>query len=193
MSYGLIYKIRNKQTNEEYVGQTTTSVQKRFASHCNEKRNRHISNSIQKYWKENFEINTIAVANSQEELNDLEKYYVKHHNTMYPNGYNHRAGGNQNGICSDELKKKISNSKMGKPNLKRRGEPRSQDYREKISKGLNGKQIKATNLTTGEVKIYQTVNSTREDGFNPSNVVSICKGSYRKHSKGWKFEYILES
>jgi group I intron endonuclease len=194
MSYGKVYKIKNLVNGKEYVGQTTSSVDQRFKMHCTEKRNRHISNAIRNYGKENFEIVVVAEASNQVELNDLERHYVLQFDTMYPKGYNHRAGGNQNGICSDELKRKISLAKKGKPNPKRLGEFVPEERRIRISRSLNGKQIKAVNLSTGEIKIYETAHSTKQDGFNPSNVVSICKGnSKRTHSKGWSFEYLTQN
>jgi group I intron endonuclease len=190
----IIYLLENKINNKRYVGQTTRSIDERLRDHCTEKRNRHISNAIKTYGIENFEITILCKCSSQEELNQKEIDYVKELNTMHPNGYNHRAGGNQNGICSDELRKKISLAKIGKPNLKRRGEIRTENQRVKISRGLGGKAIKATNLSTGEIKVYDTAHSTIKDGHNPSNVVSICKkNSYRTHSKGWKFEYVKEN
>jgi len=179
----------------DYVGQTTKSdISLRFADHCKEKRNRHISNAIQKYGKENFKLELVAEASSQEELNLLEVKFVIEFNTLFPNGYNHRAGGNQNGICSDDLKKKISVTKAGKPNLKRRGEVRTQEQRNLISKSLGGQQIKATNLITGKSFILQTAHEGKQYGFNPSNIVSICK----KHGRRFKtrnhtFEYISQA
>lgn len=190
MSYGKIYKIRNNLDGKEYVGQTTKTVESRFKGHCEETRNRHISNAIRSYGKDNFTVETVALANNQDELNELERLYVEMFNTMFPGGYNHRAGGNQNGVCSDEMRSKISKARSGQPLLKKRGEHRSEEYRLKISKGLGGKEIKATNLSTGEVKVYKTAHSTRKDGFNPSNVVQICK-KVRTASKGWTFEYIF--
>jgi len=191
--YGSIYKITNKVTGKEYVGQTTRSLISRFNSHLTEKRNRHISNSIRQYGKENFEFVEIFVAFDKEELNNAEIFFVQHYNTLYPNGYNHRAGGNQNGICSDELKKKISAAKVGKPNLKRRGELRSKEQRLSISRTLGGQNIIAINLKTNEIKVYETAHATKKDGHNPSNVVQICKrASYRTHSKGWAFMYESE-
>jgi group I intron endonuclease len=192
MIYGHIYKITNQINNKEYIGQSTQEIEKRFKQHCVDKRNRHISNAIRKHGKENFVIIIIASAENQEQLNDLEQHHVITSKTMYPNGYNHRAGGNQNGICSDKLKQKISDAKTGKPILKRRGEVRSQKQRLQISRGLGGKSILASNVNTGETKVYLTAHSTRLDGHNPSNVVQICKKSSlsRTQSKGWKFEYI---
>jgi group I intron endonuclease len=193
MKYGLIYKITNKINGKSYVGQTTQSISKRFSDHCYETRNnRYVSNSIRKHGKENFIVEEIAIANNQNELNELEVYYVDLHQTMYPNGYNHRSGGKQNGKCSDELKRKISQAKIGKPNYKRRGELRSEEQRIKISRGLGGKPIRMINLKTNEVSILQTAHEGEKYGFNPSNIVQICKKSNpsRRTSKGYTFEYI---
>jgi group I intron endonuclease len=191
--YGSIYLITNKHTGRQYVGQTTRSISERFADHLVEKRNRHVSNSIRKYGKDSFVVEEVFVSFDKEGLNNAEIYFVEKYNTLYPNGYNHRAGGNQNGVCSDELKKKISLAKTGKPNLKRRGEFRSETQRMQISRSLGGQNIIAIHLATGEIKVYKTAHSTKEDGHNPSNVVQICKkSSYRTVSKGWTFVYESE-
>lgn len=189
--YGSIYKITNKLSGKIYVGQTVNKVEDRFYEHRTEKRNnRHISSSLKKHGVDNFLMEEIYIAFCKEKLNSAEVLFVSKFNCLSPNGYNHRAGGDQNGICSEELKQKISNAKMGKPNFKKRGEARSTDYRMKISKGLGGKTIKATNKYDGRVIFYSTAHETRLDGHNPSNVVQICKKtSYRTHSKGWIFEY----
>lgn len=191
MRHGIIYLLTNKTTNEKYVGQTTRDMKERLSDHVTEKRNRHVSNAIRKYGLDSFKVDELCSCKNQHDLNEMEKYFVEHFRTLYPNGYNHRAGGNQNGICSTELRKKISEAKMGVPNLKRRGEIRTQEQRLKISKGLGGKRIIAENLDTKEIKIYNTAHETRNDGHNPSNVVSICK-QRRTHSKRWTFKYIVE-
>lgn len=191
MRYGSIYLIKNLVTEKLYIGQTTNGVSDRFKDHCTEKRNRHISNSIQTYGKHNFEYIELYVSFSLKDLNEKEVFFVKHFNTLYPNGYNHRAGGGQNGICSEELKRKISLAKTGKPNLKRRNEIRTQEQRVLISRGLGGQEIVAVNVKTGETKIYPTAQATRFDGFNPSNVVQICKRKTgRLKSKGFFFHYL---
>ena len=43
-----------------------------------------------------------------------------------------------------------------------------------------GKPIIGTNLITGEEKYYQTLNSTRADGFHPGDVCRVLKGQRTK-------------
>lgn len=192
--YGIIYLLTNKKTGKQYVGQTTRPADIRFRDHVGDRRNRHISNAIRKYGKEQFELEVIASCLTKEALNEAEIYFVNAYRTLHPQGYNHRAGGDQNGVCSAELRAKISKAKTGKPNLKRRGVPVSQMQKLQISRTLGGKAIKAVHQVTGEVKYYPTAHSTKVDGHNPSNVVSICKrNSYRTHSKNWVFSYIETS
>lgn len=190
MNYGNIYLITNTVNGKQYVGQTTGTVLSRFNDHCLEKRNRYISNAINSYGKDNFTVETIATAKNQKELNDLEVKFVKLFDTMSPNGYNHRAGGGQNGICSDELKASISAAKIGVPNPKLKGRIISDSQRLQISKTLGGQPIVAVNMVTRDVIVYPTVNATKNDGHNPSNVVTICKrNSKRQVSKGFTFFY----
>lgn len=190
MKYGIIYKLKNLINGKEYVGQTTKDFSHRLKQHINEKRNRHVTNAIRTYGIENFEVDVLCTCFSKESLNNAEIYFVNFFQTMYPNGYNHRAGGDQKGICSEETKRKISLNKKGKPNLKRRGEVRSLKQRLDISRTLGGQKIVAVNLITKEIKYYETVTDTKKDGHNPSNVVQICKNTgRRKHSKNWTFYY----
>lgn len=54
---------------------------------------------------------------------------------------------------------------------------------------LMRRPIRATCLETGEVKIYESIQSTKKDGFDTSTVSKIAK-STRKSHHGWKFEYL---
>lgn len=193
MKYGTIYKITNLINGKEYVGQTTGSVLDRFNDHCVEKRNRHISNAIIKYGKSNFKVEQIASAFSKESLNDLEVHFVQQFNTMFPNGYNHRAGGNQRGICSEQTKLNISKAKRGKEIQALKNRIISNEQRYQISKTLGGKRIIGISVLQDEVLVFETAHSTREYGHNPSNVVQICKKKGRRRiSKGFYFFYFDE-
>ena len=51
------------------------------------------------------------------------------------------------------------------------------------------KKVKAVNLITGEVRIYDSTNQTKRDGFTQNHVSRCCNGLAIQH-KGWKFSYI---
>ncbi len=191
--FGSIYKITNKETGMVYVGQTTGAVRRRFLAHGAEKRNRHISNAIRKYGVDNFHVEELAIAFDLQALNELEVYFLELYNCMYPNGYNHRVGGNQCGYCSDETKRKISNSKKGKEILKLKNRKFSADFRMRVSRTLGGQPIVAVSITDESLIVFPTAHSTRAYGRNPSNVVQICKKSTgRTISKGYKFYYLKD-
>jgi len=111
----LVYKIINKINGKTYIGQTTRSIEDRWIEHCkpaNELRS-YISNAIQKHGKENFVIEELSKAVTQEELDALESKLIETHRTMSPNGYNLRMGGS-GGALSEEVKLKISMTSKGK-------------------------------------------------------------------------------
>lgn len=113
----IIYKISNLINNKIYIGQTIESIEKRWKRHTwKSTQNRNamiITDAIVKYGKENFIIEEIDTADSIEELNYKEEYYIKYYNCISPNGYNIKYGGN-NKRLSEETKLKISISNKGK-------------------------------------------------------------------------------
>lgn len=129
----IIYKITNKINNKIYIGQTIESLEKRWSRHnwkCTKSRNAMaITNAIIKYGKENFIIEQIDYANTIEELNNKEVYYIDYFNTMSPNGYNLKTGGD-NKRLSDETKKKISEGNKGKK--------RTEETKKKLSDSHKG-------------------------------------------------------
>lgn len=110
----LVYKVTNKINGKSYIGQTTGSLRKRWNEHC--RSSSHcvvLSNAIQKYGKESFSIELLNRFNSLHDLNEAESEYIILFNTLAPNGYNLRKGGD-NSLHSTESKQKISNAKRGK-------------------------------------------------------------------------------
>ena len=92
-----IYKITNLLNNKCYIGQSI-QIEKRFAQHKSPyERNRHpelpLYKAIEKYGIENFSFEVIEEC-KQEELDEKEKFYIKHFQSMcHQNGYNILAGG----------------------------------------------------------------------------------------------------
>lgn len=115
---GIIYCYTNKINNKKYIGQTINPEQRKIqhkSSAFNEKDkdyNTILHRAFRKYGYENFIYEIIAIAETVEELNKLEKFYIKHWNTQTPNGYNILEGGlNASRPKGQETRKKLMESK----------------------------------------------------------------------------------
>lgn len=90
-----IYKITNTINNKIYIGVTSRAIEERFAEHksrIEERNNIHLYQAMEKYGRENFIIEIIDTANTNEEMFEKEKYYIKLYDS-YNNGYNMTLGG----------------------------------------------------------------------------------------------------
>ena len=68
-------------------------IARRWMTHKSNSRKSPLTNSIKKHGAHNFKIEEIALATSMEEMHKLEIYYIKHFNSLHPNGYNLSTGG----------------------------------------------------------------------------------------------------
>jgi group I intron endonuclease len=122
--YCEIYKITNNITNKCYVGQAVSHILnhkkyrpygsfRRFNGHVSEaystKKNQchYLNNSIRKNGKDNFKVEILEYCEIKE-ADEREKYYIKKHNTLFPNGYNLNSGG-LSSSHTEESKKRVSN------------------------------------------------------------------------------------
>lgn len=142
----IIYKITNLINNKIYIGQTIRTLKRRWLAHCHIKSTTfYIGKAIQKYGKENFTIEEIDKASSQEELNDKEKYWINHYNSTDSNiGYNLREGGDKFKM-SKETKNKISLANKGK-----KKPPISEKTRMKMSEARKGKPLSKESILKRE-------------------------------------------
>lgn len=111
-----IYRIINKKNGKIYVGQTIRSIEERWGGHCSsalKDSNNLFHNAINKHGKDSFEIEELAKASTQDELDKLEDFYIKSNNTLHPHGYNLKTGGSNGAVYSDISKEKMSKSKLG--------------------------------------------------------------------------------
>ena len=96
--YGYIYKRQNNINGKVYIGKHRHSLpQLDYNYHGSGKL---LTQAISKYGEENFTYELVDTADSLEELNELEKYYIQKYNTVTPNGYNISTGGD--GGCGFE-------------------------------------------------------------------------------------------
>ena len=107
------------------------SVHARFRRHISDakkgKIDTHFTRAINKYGEENFVYETIDTASTREELTEKEKYWIDYYNSCDA-GYNTSPGGYPCGGNTyyrvenlDEIKKKLSLSKLGGKNPHSRG------------------------------------------------------------------------
>ena len=96
----IVYKITNKLNGKVYIGQTTEGIEKRWKRHCGYQINdgTYFHNAIKKYGAENFTIEIIDKAKNQEELNELEFFYINKYNN---NCYNTKFENNKCGYVSN--------------------------------------------------------------------------------------------
>ena len=85
-----IYKITNKINGKSYIGQSN-NIQRRFKEHIY-KNELAIEKAIHKYGFENFTFEILEECQI-EDLDRLEKYYIKKYNTYKDYGYNCNEGG----------------------------------------------------------------------------------------------------
>lgn len=105
--YGIIYKVLNINNNKIYIGQTIKSLEERKFYHYYRANNKlnintHFINALRKYPKTDFIWSIIDTAETKEELNNKEIYWIKYYDSIN-NGYNIQQGGNLTGYNSDEF------------------------------------------------------------------------------------------
>ena len=179
----IIYKITNIQNNKVYIGQTKESIKKRFSRHMGYQALEHDTKfyrAIRKYGKENFLIEEIDSATTQEELDEKEVYWINFFDSVN-SGYNSNA--NKGRVGGDTLtnhpdlvaiRKKISESKMGDKN------PRA-------------RQVKAINILTKEEIVFGSACECARK-LNFTNHACISKRALGQikspYQKQWLFEYL---
>lgn len=122
---GKIYKLENIQNGKVYIGQTSKTLFERFQAHANAAKsgsNLKLSRAIRKYGKESFVISEIDSAETKEELNAKEIYWIDFYDSLN-SGYNMTLGGEGGNTyiskTEDELKEiknKISLANRGANN-----------------------------------------------------------------------------
>ena len=127
---GIIYCYTNLINDKKYIGQTYSEKTRKSAFNCKKTyttsrksggKLSHFDAALKKYGKENFsytiiqEIDCPTLEELVTQLDNLEKYYIKYFDT-FNNGYNSTTGG-RDGLLSEETKKKIGESLLGRPML----------------------------------------------------------------------------
>ena len=178
----IIYKATNIINNKVYIGQTIHQLSVRKSQH--ERSHEYgyktaFSNAIRKYGKENFKWEVIYEADSIEELNEKESYYIEYYKSLVTeNGYNLKGGGGNN-FLTEEVKNKIGEAQLGEKN----------HMFGKTGK-LNSTSKKVINITTNMI-FGSASEAARYDKANFSHLCAVCRG-LRGSTKGNVYRYLDE-
>jgi group I intron endonuclease len=169
----VLYVITNTINEKVYIGKTN-NIRTRKNSHFAKLRNgdhynSHLQHAWNKYGEDNFKFETFLKTDTDEELMELEKYYIrlsKSHNPDY--GYNLTFGG-EGGRFTDEMKLIISKrfkgvlksaehkKKIGEAHKKNpywKGKKQSEHTR--LLKSIHGKNQKQSDFTKKKRALRQT-------------------------------------
>jgi group I intron endonuclease len=171
--------IKNKLNGKIYIGQTIRkNIYDRWRQHKTCKKDTigsYLYNAYMKYGIDNFEYKIICIC-FDEDCNEFEENYIKKYNSIYPNGYNLKPGGNNNKMnqevklllkekskgrishnkgknMSDEQKEKLRNAALywhstNKISVK-------DETKNKISESLKNFYIENKNINSRSIKVEQ--------------------------------------
>lgn len=204
----IIYKITNLINGKVYIGQTTRTLEERMNEHYR-KSDIVVDKAIQKYGRENFSTEVVDDADSIEELNEKEIYWIRKYDSILPLGYNQCNGGNNTvGFHHrEESKRRMSDSKkilfIGESNPFF-GKVHSSESKKKMSEKrlgmshLTKEQVKklreshfirkVKNIDTGEV-FNSIKEASKTYGLKETHITRVCKGR-RKRTGGFRWEYV---
>lgn len=155
-----IYGIKNRASGKWYIGQSI-QIEIRLRHHLTSLRrsdhpNAYLLRAYKKYGEEQFEF-VLLESTTRELLGEREKYWITFYQSLSDdNGYNLETGGNLNKEVSLARRIRSSLSQRGRPHkhcgrrhseetrkrisLSKLGRPRSPELREKLSKYWTGKK-----------------------------------------------------
>ena len=201
-----IYRIYCKISKKSYIGQTCLEDwTKRISCHFFKSYTKcpALKAAILKYGYEAFDYFLIEKVNNQKEADQKERFWIKAFNSLSPNGYNLKDGGQfGGGVYTDESRQKL---KGRIPWNKGKSMPERTEHHKKML-SLNAKKLnldrnfiisrekqkrKIICLTTN--KVYNSVSDlSREIETSTSNICKHLKGEI-SHVKGRKLRYLENS
>lgn len=171
--YGIVYKATNTVTGRFYIGQTKTTLSKRWSKHCSDARRGAgwvLADAIRKHGAGAFVLKVLEECADKQALNAAEVFWIE---TLRP-AYNACAGGGGLGSPTPEVRKKISLAMKGlkrsdvtKKNMSaaQKGHTVSESTREKLRARFKGVVLRKSAVSTLERQ--QTANRNRARRIHP--------------------------
>lgn len=178
----IIYKVTNKVSGKIYVGQTIHSLEKRRKQHEESALGGYnemvFGRALKKYGVENFEWEIIDTAETVDELNEKEIYWIDKLESLidYGHGYNCNKGG-KNGKHSEYTKKAIGDAQRGELN-----------HAYGKTGALNPSSKKVIDLST-DIIYESAIQCGLKTGLCSSKISAVCRGD-RGSTGGKVFRYL---
>lgn len=122
MRYGAIYVVENLATGRVYVGQTTTTIARRWCSHLSEARRGKFDfplyRAIRKHGPEQFSVSEFAEASCQVELDALEIETIRRLGSLVRDGGYNLSTGGKGGKLSPETRRKMGDARRGEKHFR---------------------------------------------------------------------------
>jgi group I intron endonuclease len=179
-----IYKIVNKNNGKIYVGKTNRSLEERFSGHiksAKNKVNRYLYDSMNHHGYHSFEIIEIETCNSDEQLNEREKFWIKELNSLYPNGYNMTEGGDGGNTLKSwsEEERKLLYKMQGN---KRRGK-RPPEFSQTMSEASKKRELEKSEEKKKEVS--QKISKTLKEKYSSGEIKAVTPVFHGKEHPGF--------
>lgn len=205
-----IYCFTNKINNKKYIGQSV-DIKQRWRLHKtsafspdNKDYNSYFHNALRKYGWDNFNKEVLTEC-TKEELNELEKYYIKKFDTCNrENGYNLTYGGDSSihidtykdnilslwnkGLKCIEISKEVGLSSYTiSEKLKRYGI----SSEEILYRSKNMKPVIQLTLDGIEIARFKSAKEASDiTHINKGHIIDVCNNK-RKQTCGYKWQYII--
>lgn len=179
---GCVYRARNKKSGRSYIGKTTKTLSARKHDHqrsAEKGRKTIFYNAIRSYGWNNFSWKVLACSNSPDELNRLEKEFIKKFNSSGLDGYNMTDGGDGGATITGRHRSKKTRKKISQS---RKGIEFSDETKEKLRQASLGK--KASETTKKKMSQSQRKRHNQNGGHSTETKSKIGKANKgKKRSK----------
>jgi len=140
---GFIYQIFNTESKKCYIGQSRQKkceyrwYQHRHQAFVKKSEKSALYDAMRSYGVENFQYIILLKDIENNKLNDIEQEYIKKYNSLVPNGYNIKEGGNHT-PHSEETKRKIGLKSLGRKAVL--GQKRTEEQKRNIGNASRGRK-----------------------------------------------------